>query len=89
MGIRQISREAYKSLNTLGIIDTQEFRIFEYIKSLEFSVTRNEIAVSLSMPTATVSARVNSLLKKRVIFQDTKRKDKYTNITSYTLRARK
>lgn len=91
MSVRQTSINAYyekvnsiKASLYLKILET----IKEFDKKAE-GITRCEIATYSKIEKSTVSARVNELIKLGILYEDGKRKDRFTNITSLILKINK
>lgn len=78
------SKIAFSELNKEKAIPPQENKIFLYLKDKK-EATRRQIARDLSMETSTVSARVNSLVNKRLIKSERTTKDPITNNLVYLL----
>lgn len=78
------SKIAFSELNKEKAIPPQENKIFLYLNDKK-EATRRQIARDLSMETSTVSARVNSLVNKRLIKSERTTKDPITNKLVYLL----
>jgi len=78
------SKIAFSELNKEKAIPPQENKIFLYLKDKKEATIR-QIARDLSMETSTVSARVNSLVNKRLIKSERTTKDTITNKLVYLL----
>lgn len=82
--VRGSSLEAYSVLTESGREQTQCQRVLSYIES-HAGCHRREIADGLGLPTATVSARVNALLKQGKVVEGERHRDPVTGIHTYTL----
>ena len=87
MEIRQTSIQAYKDINQDGTSDTQRLAILKFLRRYSDGLTRNEISRMLDIPINAVCGRVKELLKFCSIYEDNKRKDKYTHKNNYILKA--
>ena len=85
--VRQTSIRAYNN-------EVQNFKNKLWLKILETlheidkdgeGLTRGEIAYYSKLEKSTVSARVNEMLKLGILQEVGRRKDKISNITSYTI----
>ena len=84
---RQTSIRAYNN-EVKQFKKTLYFKILEKMKEVDKEnegLTRGEIAYYSKLEKSTVSARVNEMLKLGILQEVGKRKDKISNITSYTI----
>ncbi len=68
MVARQSSIDAYHQIKVEGVEKTQVDRIMDYLTIRPWK-NRREIAAALDMQTATVSARVNLMLSKGMLWE--------------------
>ena len=80
--IRATSLAAYADTATARA--TQESAVYQYIADNP-AITRREIAAALGIETASVSARVNALIKAGQIVESGQRKDSITGKKAYIL----
>ncbi len=87
MGVRQTSIQAYN--NEVKNFKNKLYpKILETLKEIDKDnegATRSEIAYYSKMEKSTVSARVNEMLRYGILQEVGRRKDKITNILSYTI----
>lgn len=84
MSVRLTSKKAYKQVNKNKLYN----KILECIRDIDKNragITRGEIAYYCKMEKSTVSARVNEMLKENILTENGRRKDRFTNILSYTV----
>ena len=87
MGVRQTSIRAYNN-EVQGFKNKLWVKILETLKEIDKNnegATRGEIAHYSKMEKSTVSARVNEMLRLGILQEVGRRKDKITNILSYTI----
>ena len=67
--MRSTSLEAYYCMLEAGFIAQQEYDVIKYLKSQDEFISRNEIERGTGIRINAVSGRVNSLVKKELVFE--------------------
>lgn len=71
--IRQTSLDSYDGIKADGTLGRQQVIIFDFIKRYSKGLTREEVSQLLSLRLSSVCGRVNELIKKGCVFEQSRR----------------
>ena len=84
--IRQTSLLAIQDIRSDGTAQTQRNKIRDFLKKFD-GLTRNEISRLLGIKINAVCGRTNELMKSQLVYEEGKRKDRFSQKENYILKS--